>query len=624
MSIFKRRITPPRHHRGMAPQEELFADANEEVSQGGGADGTPPSAQQVGAFLRQVRERQGLTIGEMSRRTRIRDVYLLALESGEVDKLPGSTFVAGFLRLYAENLELEDRSFIERYLETSGGEVNANLHTELFPAPTTVRHRPSVVTVLGGVIALLLLFFVYENYYSRGAPSVRTPELPSTSPRRAGSLPPGGSAAGKPDLAESPPPEEKGNFVTGWLGQFFDQPAKNHWEEDLDVTPSPPPAQSKPGGVAAAKKESAAPERGSAVQPIQGAAVPAPKKATPVAPEPPARSAEKAAPAPAGVMTQKLIPEAEKQRVEEPGVVAALLQQGKEWFARLTRSSTEEGQKEGGGDAISGWLPPRPKGGPQSEEAVSPPAQPAPVTPPAAQTAPAKTPPERMAKAVVPEPPARVVAPLPSSMVAAPAKPVTPEPPPPAKGVTPPPAPPAKVAAPEPPPAKGVTPPPAPPAKVAAPEPPPPAKGVTPPPAPPVKVAAPEPPPPAKVAAPESKPPLTKGGDPAVVIANRYQEPVKSKADLSPESDQAVSLLANELVWVQIQDENGQILKDMVMQPNHLFRVPVGGRFFAVLGNAGAVRLRVGSRELPYLGAAGEELNRVELAPEQLLRRAKP
>ena len=110
--------------------------------------------------------------------------------------------------------------------------------------------------------------------------------------------------------------------------------------------------------------------------------------------------------------------------------------------------------------------------------------------------------------------------------------------------------------------------------------------------------------------------------DPAALIVERYPERV-ANADLVPESAQAVSMLASELVWVQIQDGEGHILKDMVMQPDQLFRVPPGGRFFATLGNAGGVRLRVGNRFIPYLGKPGQEIYDLDLAPEALLRRAK-
>ncbi len=183
MKMFTRGVRP-NIRRSAVTQDDFFAESEADLLRGDLPSMAPPTAVQVGAFLRQAREQQGLSIGEMSRRTRIRDVYLFALEAGEVEKLPGATFVAGFLRLYAETLELTDRGFIERYLENSSD--GDHWHAELFPPPVTQHHRPSVAMVLGGLIGLLLLFFVYENHFSSLSTAFRAPELPSTTPLRAG------------------------------------------------------------------------------------------------------------------------------------------------------------------------------------------------------------------------------------------------------------------------------------------------------------------------------------------------------------------------------------------------------------------------------------------------------
>ena len=108
-----------------------------------------------------------------------------------------------------------------------------------------------------------------------------------------------------------------------------------------------------------------------------------------------------------------------------------------------------------------------------------------------------------------------------------------------------------------------------------------------------------------------------------VIIVNRYPERVTGNMDLRPEAPDAVSLLASELVWVLIEDEDGQMLKDMVMQPDHLFRIPPGGQFYATLGNAGGVRVRVGNHFLPTLGRSGEEIGGVDLSPNALLQWVK-
>ena len=147
-----------------------------------------PTAEQVGVLLRRSREKRGFSLGEMSQKTRIRDIYLLALEEGEVGKLPGATFVAGFLRLYAESLELQETEIIERYLATSGVSDD-NLQTDVFPSPTTSRHRPSVTVVMVGLLSLLGLFFFYENMAFFESFGLFTPEVPYATPLRSDTAP---------------------------------------------------------------------------------------------------------------------------------------------------------------------------------------------------------------------------------------------------------------------------------------------------------------------------------------------------------------------------------------------------------------------------------------------------
>ncbi|MEO5339034.1 MAG: DUF4115 domain-containing protein [Magnetococcus sp. MYC-9] len=604
-----------RSKRGEISREDLFAESGREPTSEGIPMGSSPTAAQVGAFLRQVRERQGLSVGEMSRRTRIRDVYLLALEAGEVEKLPGATFVAGFLRLYAESLEVADRGFIERYLERSASDDN--LHIELFPAPTQFRHRPSVWMVLGGMIGLLGLFFVYENYFSTLTLAMHTPELPSVTPRRADSVP-AGKGTNPADLADPllDQEEEKGSMAASLLAHFFDRPADNgakEGEEEEEDVPPPPVATRQGGETAAKATPPAAPQAVSAKATPPAAPPGAPAKAAPpaVSQGAPAKvtppvgtqgqgTPEKAAqgapalrqtdrpPEPVGKMAEPLPsatgPERETspKDQEDASFPGSLLSQAKTWFSGWNPSTPAKPDeprveplaipplapkmtttvKLGGGDSFARGGVPDPAG------------MAATVTPPGRNEA-------RESKAAAGETGAR-----PPSAEWVASKPVAADPA--SKSVVVEPKPAAKPPAVEPP-----------------------VKPVV---EPPVKPVVESP----------VKPAVKPSQDPSLAIGERFQERVNSSADLQPESDQAVSLLANELVWVQIQDEKGQVLKDMVMQPNHLFRVPVGGRFFALLGNAGAVRVRVGKRELPYLGAAGEELGNVELTPDALLRRAKP
>ncbi len=61
----------------------------------------------VGLQLRQARQEHGLTIEEIALATRIRAHYLRLLEAGEFSALPSKAQARGFLRSYANYLELD-------------------------------------------------------------------------------------------------------------------------------------------------------------------------------------------------------------------------------------------------------------------------------------------------------------------------------------------------------------------------------------------------------------------------------------------------------------------------------------------------------------------------------------
>jgi cytoskeletal protein RodZ len=62
----------------------------------------------LGTLLEKARLKQGLTIEEMSERTKIRPQYLQAIEGENYDLLPGEAYVKPFIRTYAKALGLED------------------------------------------------------------------------------------------------------------------------------------------------------------------------------------------------------------------------------------------------------------------------------------------------------------------------------------------------------------------------------------------------------------------------------------------------------------------------------------------------------------------------------------
>jgi len=56
----------------------------------------------VGAYLRGLREKQGMSVDELSRATRVLHHYLEALETDDIGSLPAPVFTKGFIRAYCQ------------------------------------------------------------------------------------------------------------------------------------------------------------------------------------------------------------------------------------------------------------------------------------------------------------------------------------------------------------------------------------------------------------------------------------------------------------------------------------------------------------------------------------------
>jgi hypothetical protein len=70
---------------------------------------------QIGDTLREARRRRGLDLHACEAGTKIRAKYLVALEEEQFEILPEPAYVRGFLRTYADFLELDPRPLLEEY-----------------------------------------------------------------------------------------------------------------------------------------------------------------------------------------------------------------------------------------------------------------------------------------------------------------------------------------------------------------------------------------------------------------------------------------------------------------------------------------------------------------------------
>jgi len=101
----------------------------------------------LGSSLAAARLALGLELRDVERDTRIRALYLAALEEEDFEALPGEAYAAAFLRTYAGYLGLEPEAYVDELRRRRGT-----------PAPrvgrvitrVTRRRRPSLLRVLRG------------------------------------------------------------------------------------------------------------------------------------------------------------------------------------------------------------------------------------------------------------------------------------------------------------------------------------------------------------------------------------------------------------------------------------------------------------------------------------------
>ena len=88
----------------------------------------------VGAYLRELRERQGVSIDEIARSTRVLHHYLEALESDDLASLPAPVFAKGFIRAYCQALGVPADEAIALY-DQRAGHVRERVTIAPAPAP---------------------------------------------------------------------------------------------------------------------------------------------------------------------------------------------------------------------------------------------------------------------------------------------------------------------------------------------------------------------------------------------------------------------------------------------------------------------------------------------------------
>jgi len=121
---------------------------------------TESTSSDVGTLLCATRMRLGKDLQRIAEILHIRYNYLVAMEDGRYEDLPGQAYAIGFVRAYADHLGLDGDEIVRRYKEESSGLKNRPVFE--FPLPTPDSGVPSGALIL---IAVVLGMAVYGVWY---------------------------------------------------------------------------------------------------------------------------------------------------------------------------------------------------------------------------------------------------------------------------------------------------------------------------------------------------------------------------------------------------------------------------------------------------------------------------
>jgi cytoskeleton protein RodZ len=161
----------------------------------------------VGAYLRELRTRRGLSLEEIARTTRVAHRYLAALENDAFTELPAPVFIRGFIRAYCQALGESPHEALRHFDGQEGGAVTASSAPPSLPRAGAPEPRPRgtimvsfvLLVILGMALFTVALVIRPGDRVDRAVVDVR-PQPPGPATSADTPLP------GPPSAAPPPPP----------------------------------------------------------------------------------------------------------------------------------------------------------------------------------------------------------------------------------------------------------------------------------------------------------------------------------------------------------------------------------------------------------------------------------
>jgi len=202
-------------------QENSEQDTKQEMKSSQGNGEMSPADKTIGAFLRDEREKKGLSYDHISEVTKLRPAIIEALENESWDSLPSPVFASGFIRSYGRALGLDEKKVMSLFQETRPTTV-------LTPKPLVEPVRSKKAFILALIFLLLALVSAYFLWIGFKTNDINFAKRVLN--------PPMNITPENPEIAQEMPKEHEPITLSG---QFQSDPA-SEFDSEMEAESMPP------------------------------------------------------------------------------------------------------------------------------------------------------------------------------------------------------------------------------------------------------------------------------------------------------------------------------------------------------------------------------------------------
>jgi transcriptional regulator with XRE-family HTH domain len=170
---------------------------------------------EIGQILKEAREAKKLTLDDIHKKTKIQKRYLLAIEEGNLDALPGQFYSRAFVKSYAESVDVDVDYVLDQIkpLITPEEQIkNVRRTRQQMRMPNQAGNwLTRVLLYLFAVLILSVIYFGVTDFNDTPSPTQEPGELPSvTQPigEGVGQSPTNSPATGGNQKVSPPAPEQ--------------------------------------------------------------------------------------------------------------------------------------------------------------------------------------------------------------------------------------------------------------------------------------------------------------------------------------------------------------------------------------------------------------------------------